>query len=286
MFGFARITPWVGRLVAINAAVLLLLQTVLTAPAVTAALAFDPATPLSRPWTYLTYAFVHQDLLHLLFNMLGLYVFGTAVESRMGSRAFLAFWFYCAAGAALVTAVLNPLLTIPPFVGASGAVLGVAVAFALAWPDAELFVFPIPVPIKARTLAILVVAYNGVMALFSRGGGVAYEAHLGGALMGWLYMRVQGASVRRSPVETVPGDVERTYASQPASPRSITAGASSGSASAPRPRPRRAEPDAEAAEIDRVLDKISATGIASLTADERKFLDEVSSRRKKGDQAH
>ena len=81
-----RVTPWVGRIIAANAVVLLLMQTLFTSPALQEALAFDPAYVATRPWTFFTYFFVHGGLLHLLFNSLGLFVFGTAVETRMGSR--------------------------------------------------------------------------------------------------------------------------------------------------------------------------------------------------------
>lgn len=299
MFGFSRITPWVGRLAIANAVVLLLLQTLLTAPAVTGALAFDPAAPFARPWTYLTYAFVHADLWHLLFNMLGLYVFGTAVESRLGSRAFIGFWLFSAAGAALATAIVHPLFPIAPFVGASGAVLATAIVFALSWPDAELLVFPIPIPIRARTLALLLVAYNAIMAVVSRSGsgGVAYEAHLGGALMGWLFVRASALSGRGQIGSTrVPGVMndpeERSWTPSSAGTRSGGDGGiipSAGSAPARAPVERRRtepRPDADRVEMDRVLDKISATGIASLTSTERQFLDAMSAKRKQGDAPH
>ena len=83
---YPRVTPWVGRLIAANAVVLLLMQTLFTSPELAAALAFDPAAITSRPWAFFTYFFVHGGLLHLLGNSLVLFFFGTAVESRMGSR--------------------------------------------------------------------------------------------------------------------------------------------------------------------------------------------------------
>jgi hypothetical protein len=83
-------------------------------------------------------------------------------------------------------------------VGASGAILGLAVALAILWPDAEMLVIPIPIPMKARTFAILLVAFNAIMALpFLRGNSsIAYEAHLGGALFGYLFFRPAVHSAR------------------------------------------------------------------------------------------
>src|SRR5687767_6151493 len=120
-----RITPWVGRLIIANAVVLLLLMTLFTSRGLFTALQFSPRTALTRPWTFVSYLFVHAGLLHLLGNMLMLYVFGTAVESRMGSRNFILYYLYCGVGAAVFSLLLASVMPVGPFVGASGAVLGV-----------------------------------------------------------------------------------------------------------------------------------------------------------------
>jgi membrane associated rhomboid family serine protease len=269
-----RITPWVGRIIVANAVVLLLLMTLFTSPGLFEALQFSPRTALTRPWTFISYMFVHAGLLHLLGNMLMLFVFGTAVESRMGSRNFLLYYLFCGVGAAVFSLLLAGLMPIGPFVGASGAVLGVAVAFAMFWPDAELIVFPIPVPIKARTLVIGLVVLDVVGSRLWPGDGIAHMAHVGGALFGYLFFRAQLLSRRSAapPARTV----ERVVMVQ------------SGSAEPERRtpvtpmRPRRGiESDPVAAEVDRVLDKISEKGISSLTPAERKFLDEVAKQKRK-----
>ena len=145
-----RLTPWVGRLIIAKAVVLLLHMTVFTSPTLQAALRFVPGQALERPWTFVTYMFVHAGLLHLLGNMIMLFVFGPPVEHRMGGRAFLLYYLYCGIGAAVLSLALSGVLpsAAVPFAGASGAVLGVGVAFALLWPDAELLVFPLPTPIR------------------------------------------------------------------------------------------------------------------------------------------
>src|SRR5512138_2619921 len=102
-----RLTPWVGRLIAANAVVLLLLMTVFTSPLVRHALEFSPSHALDRPWTFVTYFFVHAGLLHLLFNMFALFVFGVPVEQRMGSRAFLLYYLYCGIGGAVLSLALS-----------------------------------------------------------------------------------------------------------------------------------------------------------------------------------
>lgn len=273
-----RITPWVGRLIIANAVVLLLMLTLFTSPALEAALAFAPRTALARPWTFLTYMFVHAGLLHLAGNMLMLFVFGSPVESRMGSRNFLVYYLYCGVGAAIFSLGLAGIMGVHPFIGASGAVLGVALAFAMFWPDAEVVVFPIPIPLKARTLVAILVGMDVVGAL-AFNDSVAHLAHVGGVVFGYLFFRIQTLS-RRNAAEP-PHAVERVVMVQsgvgeparrtPATPVTPTTPI--------RPR-RRRDSDPLAIEIDRVLDKISAQGISSLTPDERLFLDEVARKKK------
>jgi membrane associated rhomboid family serine protease len=268
-----RITPWVGRLIIANAVVLLLLMTLFTSRQVVQLLQFSPRTAFTQPWTFFTYMFVHGGLLHLLANMLMLFVFGTAVESRLGSRHFIIYYLFCGVGAAVFSLLLAGVMPIGAFVGASGAVLGVAVAFAVFWPDAELIVFPIPVPIKARTLVIGLVVLDIVGSQLWPNDGIAHIAHVGGALFGYLFFRIQSLS-RRSPSQTAQA-VERVVM--------VQSGSSEPDRRTPvtpmRPR-RRVDADPVAAEVDRVLDKISEKGISSLTAAERRFLDEVAKKKK------
>ena len=269
-------TPWVGRLIIANAVVLLLLMTVFTSPdAAGGARRSHPARRSSRPWTFVTYMFVHAGLLHLLGNMLMLFVFGPAVEQPDGQPRVPALLplLRDRRGGVLARAVGLHADASVPFVGASGAVLGVGVAFALLWPDAELLVFPLPMPIKARTLH-----------------------------------RSWSASTWSSPADA-PTTASPTWRTS-AAPRSATSSSACRRcrAGAPHPPPRavervvmvqsgaaeperrtpptpmrprrRADADPVAAEVDRVLDKISEQGIASLTAAERRFLDEVSQQKK------
>ena len=268
-----RITPWVGRLIAANAMVLLLLMTLFTSREIFQALLFSPRTAFIRPWTFVSYMFVHAGLLHLFANMLMLYVFGTAVESRMGSRNFILYYLYCGVGAAVFSLLLAGIMPVGAFVGASGAVLGVAVAFAYFWPDAELIVFPIPVPIKARTLVLGLVALDVIGSRLWPNDGIAHLAHVGGALFGFFFFKLPSLS-RRSPSKP-PRTVERVVM--------VQSGSSEQERHTPvtpmRPR-RAAESDPVTAEVDRVLDKISQRGISSLTPAERRFLDEVARKKK------
>lgn len=268
-----RVTPWVGRLIAANAVVLLLLMTVFTSPALVDVLQFDPKDALTRPWTFVSYMFVHGGLLHLFGNVLMLFVFGSAVESRMESRNFILYYLYCGVGAAIFALGLSGIMNVSPFIGASGATLGVALAFAMYWPDAEVVIFPIPLPISARTLVAILVGLDVLLALIARNDGVAHLAHIGGVLFGYTYFRLRALS-RRQPVPP-PRAVERVVM--------VQSGASEPEGHTPTPvRTRRGiDTDPVTAEVDRVLDKISQQGIASLTPAERRFLDEVSKQKKR-----
>jgi len=281
-FPAPRITPWVIRLLALMAGVQLVLETILTSPAVVAALAFDPGHWFARPWTALTYALVHSGLFHLLFNGLGLFIFGPTVERRLGGPAFLLFFVYSVLGAALFAAALDRLYPVPSFVGASGGILGLLLAYSVIHPEREILTFPIPIPIRARTFVLIVAIYDLCGILFLRTflhDGIAHEAHLGGLLFGWIFFRLQGT---RWQFDT-PGVPRAPRTAE----RRVVAGRIDATETAPSPRREAARPpavDPTQAELDRVLDKISATGMGSLTPAERKFLDEVA--KKKSDGAH
>jgi membrane associated rhomboid family serine protease len=262
------LTPWVRRLIAANAVVYLLTITVFTGTWFSQAFAFAPAAALAQPWTFVTYAFVHGGFLHLAFNMLMLFFFGPAVEERLGGRAFIGYYLFCGLGGAALSFAIALVAPVAPFVGASGAVLGVALAFALFWPDAPIMVFPLPMPIKAKWLVLGLAAMNLALAVLPARDGVAHLAHLGGLMFGFLYLRgaTLGAPVPRS-----------------SPPRRTRARARSGQGGAEGGRRREgsrraaSRPDETIqAKIDRLLDKISATGIDSLTPEERQLLAERS----------
>lgn len=278
---FRRVTPWVGRLIIVNAVVALLLATVLTAARVRTGLTFLPSADavVSRPWTLLSYMFVHTGVIHLLLTMLLLWFFGPMVEQRMGGRTFLLYYCYAGVGAAVFGLGLSGILpgTIPGMVGATGGALAVALAFAMFWPDAELSFIFFPIPVRARTLILLLagaLVFCGLVFWNSRLGEVTNLAHLGGLLAGYLFLRIQALS-QRVPVEPLqePGQMVMVESPRREPESSLPS----------RSRPAGpARPDPQAAELDRVLDKINEKGLGSLTSDERRFLDDFARRKKKG----
>jgi len=150
-------------------------------------------------------------------------------------------------------------------------------AFAWYWPDAPIFVFPFPVPIPAKWLVTFAVAISLLLALppFNGSDGVAHLAHLGGAAAALLYLKGQDWRVARA--ERHLRRVSEPNVLVTPMPRAARGSAPGrGGGGGPKPRPAS---DARAhAEIDRVLDKISASGLDSLTPAERKFLTEMSRR--------
>lgn len=258
------LTPWVRRLIAANAVVYLLTVTVFTGVWFPQMFAFAPSAALTQPWTFVSYMFVHGGFLHLAFNMLMLFFFGPAVEEQMGGRGFIGYYLFCGLGGAVLSFVIALFAPVAPFVGASGAVFGVSLAFALSWPDAPIFVFPLPVPIKAKWLVVALAAIDLALAVLPASDGVAHLAHLGGFLFGFLYLR--GAALARRVPSPAQGRRTRARA------LSLQSGAESGRRREPRRAARGDQAQALQAEIDRVLDKISATGLGSLTPEERQLL--------------
>jgi len=147
--------------------------------------------PLFHSWQYVTYMFLHGSLSHLFFNMFALWMFGRTLEYELGSRRFMFYYMACGIGAALVqmgvvwlTGEYNIQL-----LGASGAVMGLLLAFGVMHPNNIIMLLIPPIPMKAKWF---VIAY-AVLELFQGWGGyspgVAHFAHVGGMLWGWLLLR-------------------------------------------------------------------------------------------------
>ena len=164
---------------------------------------FYPASPLFRFWQPLTHMFVHGGLMHIFFNMYALLMFGAPVERALGEKKFLLLYFLSGFGAAAlhtgvqflqlqgaaaasVTAVQDIYLT--PTVGASGAVYGVLIAFAMLNPDATLILLFPPIPLKAKWWVLIFAAIELFTGVTGTMDGIAHFAHLGGMVVGFLLM--------------------------------------------------------------------------------------------------
>ncbi len=149
-------------------------------------------------WQPVTYLFLHGGLFHILFNMLALWMFGVELERLWGSKAFIKYYFVTGIGAA-VTVLFVSLLPIASAdqmynsvtIGASGAVYGVLLAFGLYYPDRPIymyFLFPVP----AKYFVMIIGAIIFFSSINDTNSGVSHEAHLGGLLAGYLYLRGGG----------------------------------------------------------------------------------------------
>jgi membrane associated rhomboid family serine protease len=141
------------------------------------------------PWQVLSYAFLHGDMAHLFFNMLGLWMFGGELERLWGRKRFIQFLVASALTAALVQIVWTMFIgSRVPTVGASGALFGLLLAFGMLFPNRIIMpLFP-PIPMKAKYFVAIFGALELVLG-FMGGGGVAHFAHLGGMLGGFLILR-------------------------------------------------------------------------------------------------
>ena len=142
------------------------------------------------PWQLVTYAFLHGSMLHLLFNMFALYMFGGAIEQVFGPRRYLAYYLVCVVSAAL-TQLLFAMLTggFYPTVGASGGVFGLLLAYGLYFPNNRVMLLFPPIPMPARVFVAVYAVLELVMGVTGTQSGVAHFAHLGGMVGGYLMLR-------------------------------------------------------------------------------------------------
>jgi len=245
------LTPWVLRLLVMN---VLMFVLSIGIPGLMPALMFIPALILERPWTLVTYMFLHGGVWHLLFNMLGLFFFGPRLEDELGARDFLLLYFI----SGIAGAVFSFLTPTSAIVGASGAIYGVLLGFAYFWPRDQILVWGV-LPVEARWMVVVMTAlslYGG----FSGGDDVAHFAHLGGFAGGYLFLRLRNP--RKRAARAVPAAVlpQPTHAELRRWARIN----------------RETMHEVNRAELDRIEAKIRETGAASLTPTEREFMNRFS----------
>ena len=143
-------------------------------------------------WQIATYSFLHTGFWHWFGNMLGLWMFGSALEGAWGSRRFLELFSFGVIGAAITTIVVSygHVLGGPntPTVGASGGVFAILIAFGIVFAENEIMMIPFPFLIKAKYFIAILIVVELAFAM-SGGGGVAYVAHLGGLFFGYVYVK-------------------------------------------------------------------------------------------------
>ena len=234
------------------------------------------------PWQLITYQFMHStsDFFHILMNMLILWMFGMEIENLMGPKKFLVFYLLCGVGAGLAQVLITPLMGDPgaPTIGASGAVYGIMVAFALFFPNRYIFIsFLIPVKSKYVIAVYVIIEFMSV----GQASFVAHLAHVGGAITGFIFVMLDrshhfnfeklfsskkktgfndGFSFRRPPSTSKSNDIEdaQYFDINEKKPEEMVV---------------------TQEEIDRILDKISQFGYQNLTEKEKKILFEASRRK-------
>lgn len=173
---------------------------------------FYPTSPFFRLWQPVTHMFMHGGFWHLFFNMYTLYIFGSVLERVWGPKKFLAFYFVTGLGAAAIHTGVEWIqmqgwlaqaaegshsalmaihsLKMTPTVGASGAIYGVLMGYAMLYPDSILtLIFP-PISLKAKWFVLIFAAIELLTGVTGTGGGIAHFAHLGGLIFGYILIHV------------------------------------------------------------------------------------------------
>lgn len=241
-------TRWVQRLLIANVIVFFLQM--MLGRGFTLMFELIPGYVLTRPWTLVTYAFLHGGFGHIFFNMLSLFFFGPRVEERLGARRFLTLYGIAAVAGAVLSIFLAPGAAV---IGASGAVFGVMLAFAHFWPDVQIMMYFILVP--ARIAVFIMAALDLFSGMSGSSGGIANFCHLGGFGASWLYLKYleRRAGVQKFRTKTVAPVAKNELANwKQVDTTKIH--------------------ELNRDEVNRILDKISAHGIGSLTAQEKLFL--------------
>lgn len=248
-----------------------------------------------RIYQLLTYMFMHGNVMHILFNMFAVWMFGRIVENAWGSRRFLIYYLVCGIGAGLFLELvqyidyamrlsaydsvnigssiisMNAYLNLMTTVGASGAVYGILLAFGLSYPEERMFIFPIPFPIKAKYFVIGYAVIELISGLSSTNDGVAHFAHLGGMVVGFFLIlfwsrgngRIAGGYIDR---------IRKFFQAKQKPKMKVHYGERNADYQ------YNARKQENQTEIDRILDKLRKSGYESLTVEEKKKLFEATNK--------
>ena len=194
-FGPGPLTPAIKALIALNVVAFVL--TWFVGQRMTMLLGLQPMAIVRdlHLWQPLTYMFLHAGITHILFNMLALWMFGVELERMWGTQFFLKYYFVAGVGAAATTIVLSFLpgtfgqqLYYSLTVGASGAIYGVLLAYAMYFPNRPIYMY-LFFPIPAKYFVMIIGGISLLSSMSGPGGGIAHTTHLGGLLAGYLYLK-------------------------------------------------------------------------------------------------
>ena len=265
---FSFLTPWVKRLIVANVIVFLVCAQV---RGLDARLAFFPLWIAIReqPWSLFTYMFVHGGWWHLFFNMISLAFFGPRVEAQMGSPRFIALYMIGGLGGSLLSLALASVAP-NPIVGASGAIFGVELVYAMFWPHDKIYIWG-ALPVEARWLVIGQTAYSIFAGFGGYSAGIAHFAHLGGYVGAFLYLQWIDF---RSPLQSYRRKLDAAMYGK----RGWGLAGDSEEIAKWEAIPRDGLHAMNVEELDRVIAKAKRDGVRKLTADEKAFLHRMSLR--------
>lgn len=303
-FGFGALPPVLKNILIINGAVFFLTLimeniTISGDRAINVIYEWFALMPLGTnfmPWQVISYQFLHANFSHIFFNMFALFMFGADLEYSWGSKKFLIYYLTCGVGAGLIHMFLNPIFGgVPaPTIGASGAVFGILLAFALTFPDRYIFIYFI-LPVKAKYLIGFLVIFE-VFMIQSANDNIAHLAHFGGALVGFIFIMLDKNirvglkdklgigtsgyskfgdgynSTRKS--DSIFTDLTERFGSKKSNIEDV------------KYKDVSEKDEVTDEEIDRILDKISQSGYTKLTQREKDILFEASVRMNKNDRKY
>jgi membrane associated rhomboid family serine protease len=235
-------------------------------------------------WQLITYQFMHGGFGHIFFNMFALWMFGSSIEDVFGSKKFLIFYLLAGVSAGLLQLFLSPILggAYAPTIGASGAVFGVLIAYAMFFPDNLIFLYFL-IPVKAKYLIAFLVVIE-FLAVDSASSGVAHLAHLGGALFGFLYIMFD-----KNSYVSLKSVFNKSYFYK-SSPNRKDIFTNPFNRTAQNKQDvdeanyydlnQKDDTEVSQAEIDKILDKISQSGYQNLSEHEKKILFQASKKMK------
>ncbi len=225
-------------------------------------------------WRLGTYMFVHAGFGHIFFNMWGLYIFGRPLELRLGGSRFLNLYMISGLVGGIFWLLFNWEAGGYPVVGASGAVFGVMMAAAMAFPNQQIMLLFPPIPMRLKTFVFAYGTLEVILALtVAEGGGIAHIAHLGGILGGFIYMR--RLTGMRGGFGNLFGPLAAWWRRTRADKNR------SGFRMVPKDEYEDEDEENLSAEVDRILDKIGRHGLSGLTEKEKKKLERARQRLKK-----
>ena len=210
-------------------------------------------------WQIFTHMFLHGGLFHLLINLFVLWMFGKPIEREWGTSSFLKYYFTCGVGASIFV-LLTSLNSRIPVVGASGAIYGILVAFAMLYPDSIIYLYFL-FPIKAKHFAILIGAVAFLSGISGGKSNIAHFGHLGGLLVGYVYLKFPLWKYHFHPERLL------TFLWLPR-------------ISLKRRKKYKTESYKIEERVNQILDKILVHGVDSLTAEEKRIMDEYSGKEK------